>query len=593
MPDHSHNDTFDCLITGGIISLAIYLGIIALIIYLSLRRLEIIKQSPIRFFGICTAGVLLGILVPYIITGKMIFLGLGIPFGLLFAIICYLLMIGFKSSTTPISGLPDPSSLLIIALLAGIVGHFVEIQFGIGVTSTRLYFWVYLALLAVLTATPVIKSAEKSEATAPREYSGQGGLFRNYSLYGIISGLILSVFIFELIKRKHLLEVIPNNFYIITGTIWVSIGLFAVLIYPPKQQGRETGIGAYFNYYLLILAVSGLVAGIFYLIYTNLISEASTLESLINLVYVWLGIVLVLLTFLLPTAEIRTGKPRLYLAPVFILFIPLFCFIVYTACLKNVYADMYCRHGDNLEKANRLPEAIASYRKSAELAPKVDYYYSSSALARAYQKSGNYEDALNALQKARQINPLNPFHISAIARLYSDWAESFKDKPEERANRLKESLRHYDELVVMTPNNPQVYREQGDVYFQMSDFKTAVAKYNEALQKDDRVGLTWFMLGRAYHQLNDVQKMIEAYETAYKLQMKQARFDLGRFGEEYFNNGRYEDSIAVNLALNRLEPQEYRHCQNLSLIYDKIGRPDEAAKYRQKAQELAPPDRNR
>lgn len=436
-------------------------------------------------------------------------------------------------------------------------------------------------------------------------------LIQNYLQYSLLIGLILSIFVFELIKRRHLLEGIPDNFYVIMGAIWALTGLFILLIYtpavgakrltagygrlqlhrqpihPPKQKDGETGIGAYFNYYLLVLGVSGLTAGIFYLVYTSLLGDATALESLINLVYIWLGFVMALLAFILPAVATKPEKPRPYPAAICILLIiPALCFVVYTVCLKNAYADMYCRQADNLEKANKLPEAIASYRKAIELAPKTDYYYSASALARAYQKAGNYAEALESLKKAQALNPLNQFHIRDTARLYSDWAETFKDKPEERTSRIKESLRYYDELIKATLNNPQPYREQGDVYCQLSDFQTAIARYRQSLEKDDQVGLTWFMLARAYHQINDAAKSIEAFETAYKLQIKQARFELGRLGEEYFNSGRYDDSIAVNLALTRLEPLEPRHCQNLALIYEKAGKPDEAAKYRQKASEL-------
>ncbi|MFA5794549.1 MAG: O-antigen ligase family protein [Candidatus Brocadiia bacterium] len=581
VPDHSHNDTFDVLITGGAVGLLVYLGIFALIIYLSLRRLEIIRQSPARFRMICLAGILAGLLVPYAITGRMIFLGLGIPFGLLAAIGGWLLLIGFRN---PASDNPKPTvnnAVLIIALLAGIIGHFAEIQFGIGVTSTRLYLWVYLALLAILSAdTKQEQTDDKTDASPAR----------NYMLFGLIIGLVISIFIFELVKRKFLIEGMPFNFYYIAGTIWALAGLFVVMVHPPKRQGHETGLGTYFNYYVLILLGSGLVAGIFYMVYTSLLGDSTVLAGLINSTYLWFNIILVSIALLLPNPEMRPTKGYGWLMAL-VLILPAFYWSIYLVNLRNIYADMYCRQAENLEKINKFDEAISNYAKAIELAPKVDYFYSSSALARTYQKAGRYEDASKTLQKARTINPLNPFHVSAIARLYSDWAEQqFKNKPDEYSSKLNTSLKYYDQLAVITPNSPQVEREQGDVYRQMGNYPEAIARYKAALAKDDRVGLTWLVLGKAYQQ-NNIILMIEAYEKSCGLGIRQARTELGRLGEEYFNSGRYDDSIAANLALSRLEPKEYQHYHNLSVVYNKTGNKTEALKYNLKALEFVPPDK--
>ncbi|NIV37046.1 MAG: hypothetical protein GWN58_48740, partial [Anaerolineae bacterium] len=42
------------------------------------------------------------------------------------------------------------NSLWIIALVAAVIAHFVEIQFGIAIAATRTYFWVMAAMLVVL-----------------------------------------------------------------------------------------------------------------------------------------------------------------------------------------------------------------------------------------------------------------------------------------------------------------------------------------------------------------------------------------------------------------------------------------------------------
>src|SRR4030067_446033 len=41
-------------------------------------------------------------------------------------------------------------SLILIALMASIMGHFVEINFGIAIAVTRTYFWAFAGTLLVL-----------------------------------------------------------------------------------------------------------------------------------------------------------------------------------------------------------------------------------------------------------------------------------------------------------------------------------------------------------------------------------------------------------------------------------------------------------
>ena len=39
---------------------------------------------------------------------------------------------------------------LLLGLLAAVIAHFVEINFGIAIAATRTYFWVYAALILLV-----------------------------------------------------------------------------------------------------------------------------------------------------------------------------------------------------------------------------------------------------------------------------------------------------------------------------------------------------------------------------------------------------------------------------------------------------------
>ncbi|MDI6733098.1 MAG: O-antigen ligase family protein, partial [Planctomycetota bacterium] len=144
IPDHSHNETFDILITSGFLGLLAYLVIISLLLYYVLARLGFFPSPYARrlFFISISGGFLIGLLLPLFLN-KVMFIGLTMPFGFLAGLIVYLL---FTWQTERVKETPTQETLLLIGLISAIIGHFVELQFGIGVTSTRLHFWVYIAL---------------------------------------------------------------------------------------------------------------------------------------------------------------------------------------------------------------------------------------------------------------------------------------------------------------------------------------------------------------------------------------------------------------------------------------------------------------
>ncbi len=79
--------------------------------------------------------------------------------------------------------------LYLIALLAAMAGHLVELQFGLGVTSTRFLFWLFLAL-AVFLARPA-PAAEAEEPAADR--SPWKSRMVRYALYATLAVLAIVI----------------------------------------------------------------------------------------------------------------------------------------------------------------------------------------------------------------------------------------------------------------------------------------------------------------------------------------------------------------------------------------------------------------
>lgn len=157
-PDRSHNETFDALITTGVIGFLVYFWLFISIFRYGFRWLGFLPgrekgrswQEPL-FLALALGGAVLGVLVPLAIDHSLRFAGVGVPVGLILGVALYLAVSGLTSA---VDGEPATSfgerELVLAGLLAMIVGHFIEIHFGIAISATRLYFWLGLAMLLAL-----------------------------------------------------------------------------------------------------------------------------------------------------------------------------------------------------------------------------------------------------------------------------------------------------------------------------------------------------------------------------------------------------------------------------------------------------------
>ncbi len=172
-PDRSHNETFDALVTTGLLGFLAYFYLFTSIFYYSLRWLGLIRTGSDRhlFLALGLAGAAGGVLAVWAWDGSLRLAGVGLPFGFIIGIVLYITLAALRASQAsggtagkPIStaveigATANPAmgeirprrELLIIALLSTIVAHFVEIHFGIAIVASRTYFWALSALLVAV-----------------------------------------------------------------------------------------------------------------------------------------------------------------------------------------------------------------------------------------------------------------------------------------------------------------------------------------------------------------------------------------------------------------------------------------------------------
>lgn len=149
-PDRSHNETFDALVTTGMLGFIAENLIFLSIFYYALKSLGFVQTTRQRNVFIAL-WYLVGVAAAVIFGAVMgwQFIGVALPAGMILGFFIYLVGFALLRRDPQPQSLDAARSLLLVTFLAIIVGHFIEIHFGIAIVSTRTYFWFVAAMLVV------------------------------------------------------------------------------------------------------------------------------------------------------------------------------------------------------------------------------------------------------------------------------------------------------------------------------------------------------------------------------------------------------------------------------------------------------------
>ncbi len=151
-PDRSHNETWDSLVITGALGLIVYLVLFGSVVYYGLKWLGLVTNKKQRnlFLALYIGGGVISAPAFVLIMGIAYF-GVGLPFGMILGIIVYLLQFTiFGEFQAPQTTYEKLRALTLLGLLSAVVAHYVEINFGIAIAATRLYFWTFSGLLMVV-----------------------------------------------------------------------------------------------------------------------------------------------------------------------------------------------------------------------------------------------------------------------------------------------------------------------------------------------------------------------------------------------------------------------------------------------------------
>lgn len=151
-PDRSHNETFDALVITGWLGLLVWQFLYISVFYYGFRWLGVLRS---KFDRNLMVGLWIGVgvltAVGFTLWRGLEYIGVALPFGSIAGLVLYLIYYALFAESPDEEVQPFAADrLLMVALVAGVLMHYVEIHFGIAIASTRTHFFLYVAAMFVL-----------------------------------------------------------------------------------------------------------------------------------------------------------------------------------------------------------------------------------------------------------------------------------------------------------------------------------------------------------------------------------------------------------------------------------------------------------
>jgi tetratricopeptide (TPR) repeat protein len=491
-PDRSHNETLDSLVITGVMGLGVYLFTFGSFFIWGFRWLGLLesRKQLITYIGLDVFFALLFFVIAWQLEGAYLF-AVAIPLGILVGTMIYLTQQAFRSLFGP---MPEeavaeslrghhPHAMLIIGLLAGTMAHFIEINFGIAIASTRTVFWVYAALLVILgmkwVPVPPLSPEEAetdtgSRRTRRRRYRSSTSLkpwLAGVLALSLASTFLLGTLVFDFVNNPERLSNAGTIFlhsltmkyhpepmtaygalmiFIFTWALFGVVGLGEFdregLFDIHRRSRWLTAVGTYAGVTLVGFLIFGfLIAGHQASLTTQ---QVATIDDVVNVAdrlanmlgyYYALTFVIVAVMGVVLTRE--SPSPRhsghLFSYAGVVVLVLLSIGIIRNGSYDLIRADIVFKQGGvfaNSRQAQEKQIGIQHFERSIEYAPREDYYYL--FLGKAYlelaqglgedtpaeQREQIFLRTEDVLKQARQLNPLNTDHSANLARFYKSWS---------------------------------------------------------------------------------------------------------------------------------------------------------------------------
>ncbi len=212
-------------------------------------------------------------------------------------------------------------------------------------------------------------------------------------------------------------------------------------------------------------------------------------------------------------------------------------------------------------------------------------YLSALGYMQRYDKAGNLDQAIHALQNATRDDPRFALGYAQLAEAYR-----LKNRVDQDPKWLNEALANAKRAVDLDNKIPAVHVTLARIHAMLGHDNLALQEYQQALRLNPREGSALSGLAHAYESSGRVADAEDAYKKAAALQSDSwdAYDELGNF---YDRQGKYQQSIDQYKKALQLTPDNAQVYMNMGATYLDWANPNlrgEAEKALRKSIELGP-----
>lgn len=623
--DRAHNVFLNELVTRGWLGVGSFLLLFTTVLFCGLHCLPPGRlRSGRLFFSLWLLGGLAGAVMTWI-TNNTLLLGLGAASGLLvglgvFIFICLLLETFDQAKTRA----PKSRYTLIPpALLAALVAHFVEIQFGFAVASTALYFWLFCALIVVMALRPHLRDVQTGHAIPPDHCRNlikpdaepdpaRIGLHPS----GIIVLMILVTILFEMVPPPVVSAIKSGRAP--TGTQW-NLAAPLVLVIATWLLGGILFLQHKFAYQavqpmhtplrtvLVLLSFSFAGALVFTVAHSIILQLAVGHPHFWPHILTFYCLVVLALALLLTFAlrkvnEIEGSKTRDHclqarkkLGLLHLLFFTPALLVIFAIHLRPIHADMYYRYAVGLQKSGMIQASVPFLEKVHALSPQRNSFLialGNTYLKLAMQHDDNTRDAWftkaeKALHKVLTGNPIDPQHHLNMAGLYGAWAGQNQGPKQDEL--FKKAWASYNRAVLMKPKDHRLLSAWAKSLLAGGRTDQAKKLLHKALTLIPNMN-DLLQLGEIYLQQENWVQARDIYQRAAEQGHSSVEAYSG-LGYALVKMDLPEAAVKAYQKAIALSPESYNDYKNLALVYETLGRIGQAVQSLKQALAFAPEEK--
>lgn len=211
-------------------------------------------------------------------------------------------------------------------------------------------------------------------------------------------------------------------------------------------------------------------------------------------------------------------------------------------------SQLWNSKGIAFSEAGKYQDALNAFDKAIELDPNNANAWENKGYA--LQDLGRYKEAVEALDRALEFNPDN---LNALAR--KGWSLDALGKRTETIAVAQEVINKSDRLIAVNLNDNNAWHYKGTELNFLGKYDEAITALDKALSIDPNNPHTWYVKGQALSALGRYQEALDALDKATRINPSFAHFwrskgdalkALGKYQEA---NEAYDKAIEVTTGL--------------------------------------------